>query len=60
MEQVREEIVNGRMRRSYGLTPPGDDALQTEAERMAAAASLVADRRQSPNTVRSAPKVRPA
>ena len=57
---VREEIVNGRARRSYGLSPRGADALRAEAERMAAAASLVTDRGQSPKTVRSARKVSPA
>ena len=60
VELVSEEIVNGRVRRSYGLTPPGAGALRAEAERMAAAASLVADRGQSPKTVRSARKVSPA
>jgi DNA-binding PadR family transcriptional regulator len=60
VELVSEEIVNGRARRSYGLTPPGAGALRAEAERMAAAASLVADRGQSPKTVPSARKVSPA
>jgi len=60
IELVSEEIVNGRARRSYGLTPPGAGALRAEAERMAAAARLVADRVQSPKTVRSARKVSPA
>jgi hypothetical protein len=60
VELVSEEIVNGRARRSYGLTPPGAGALRAEAERMAAATSLVADRGQSPKTVPSARKVSPA
>ena len=60
IELVSEEIVNGRARRSYGLTPPGADALRAEAERMAAAASLVTGRGQSPETVRRARKVSPA
>src|SRR5215468_8696793 len=47
VELVSEEIVNGRARRSYGLTPPGAGALRAEAERMAAAASMVMDRGQS-------------
>ena len=38
---VSEEIVNGRARRSYGLTDAGTAALQAEAKRMAEAASLV-------------------
>jgi PadR family transcriptional regulator PadR len=60
VELVSEEIVNGRARRSYGLTPPGAGALRAEAERMAAAASLVADRGQSPKSGRSARKASPA
>ena len=39
-----EEIVNGRVRRAYGLTPPGAEALRAEAARMAEAARLVTDR----------------
>ena len=38
---VSEEIVSGRARRCYGLTDAGAAALQTEAKRMADAASLV-------------------
>ena len=44
VELVREEIVNGRARRSYGLTPPGAGALRAEATRMAEVARLVTDR----------------
>ena len=44
VELVREEIVSGRVRRSYGLTPPGAGALRAEAVRMAEAARLVTDR----------------
>ena len=44
VELVREEIVNGRVRRCYGLTPPGAGALRAEAARMAEAARLVTDR----------------
>src|SRR5487761_408228 len=43
VELVREEIVNGRARRSNGLTPPGAGALRAEAARMAEAARLVTD-----------------
>jgi PadR family transcriptional regulator, regulatory protein PadR len=39
--QVGEEVVNGRTRRSYALTPEGTAALQAEAQRMAAAARVV-------------------
>ena len=38
---VSDEIVNGRVRRSYGLTDPGAAALRAEAVRMAEAAQLV-------------------
>jgi PadR family transcriptional regulator, regulatory protein PadR len=38
---VSDEIVNGRVRRSYGLTDPGAAALRSEAVRMAEAAQLV-------------------
>lgn len=44
IEVVREEIVSGRARRYYGLTPTGATALRGEAQRMAAAARLVTDR----------------
>ena len=60
VELVSEEIVAGRVRRSYGLTSSGAGALRAEAERMAAAASLVVGRGQSPKAVRVARKVRPA
>jgi PadR family transcriptional regulator, regulatory protein PadR len=43
VELVSEETVNGRPRRSYGLTKDGTSALQAEAARMAEAASLVID-----------------
>ena len=43
VELVSEETVNGRPRRSYGLTDSGAGALQAEATRMAEAASLVID-----------------
>jgi DNA-binding PadR family transcriptional regulator len=43
-ELVREEIVSGRARRSYGLTSSGAGALRAEATRLAAAARLVTDR----------------
>ena len=44
VQLVREEIVNGRARRSYGLTGAGSAALRAEATRMAAAAELVTSR----------------
>jgi PadR family transcriptional regulator, regulatory protein PadR len=39
--QVSEQVVNGRTRRSYALTPDGTAALRAEAERMARAAEVV-------------------
>jgi PadR family transcriptional regulator, regulatory protein PadR len=38
---VSEELVAGRVRRSYGLTADGSAALRAEAQRMAEAARLV-------------------
>jgi PadR family transcriptional regulator, regulatory protein PadR len=38
---VGEEVVAGRVRRSYGLTDEGSAALRAEAKRMAEAARLV-------------------
>jgi PadR family transcriptional regulator PadR len=55
IEVVREEIVNGRARRYYGLTPGGAAALREEAQRMAAAARLVTDR-----VTRGVPPPKPA
>ncbi|MGX6602570.1 PadR family transcriptional regulator [Micromonosporaceae bacterium Da 78-11] len=41
---VNEEIVNGRARRYYALTPEGHAALLTEATHLAEAARAVIDR----------------
>jgi PadR family transcriptional regulator, regulatory protein PadR len=41
---VSEEIVNGRARRSYGLTDSGAAALRAEAARMEQAAAVVTGR----------------
>ncbi len=41
---VSEEIVNGRARRSYGLTDSGTAALKAEATRMEQAAAIVTNR----------------
>ena len=41
IEVVRDEVVSGRARRHYALTPDGRSALQAEAARMAAAARVV-------------------
>lgn len=40
---VSEEIVSGRVRRSYGLTDGGATALRAEAVRMAEAARIVTE-----------------
>jgi PadR family transcriptional regulator, regulatory protein PadR len=57
---VSEEIVNGRARRSYGLTQPGAAALRAEAKRMAEVASLVTSRDRRLRTGGAGPKARPA
>lgn len=56
---VSEEIVNGRARRSYGLTDAGAGALRAEAERMAAAAQVVTDsqRRAAASVVTGKPRM---
>ncbi|WP_238006857.1 helix-turn-helix transcriptional regulator [Dactylosporangium sp. AC04546] len=41
VEVVSEEIVNGRARRYYALTPEGNDTVQAEAVRLATAAKIV-------------------
>ncbi|MFI6328940.1 PadR family transcriptional regulator [Micromonospora chersina] len=49
MVRVAEEaVVNGRARRTYELTQRGLAALMAEAERMAAAASIVRNRSVRP------------
>lgn len=41
IELSSEEMISGRLRRSYGLTDAGEAALRAEARRMAEAARLV-------------------
>ena len=60
VEVLCVEIGAGWGRRSFGLTSWGAGALGAVAERLAAAASLVVGRGQSPKAVRVARKVRPA
>ncbi len=60
VDLVREEVVNGRARRSYGLTTSGAGALRSEATRMAEAARLVTDRSRHLKAGGSARKARPA
>lgn len=59
---VSEEMVSGRIRRSYGLTDEGSAALRAEAARMAQAARIVteAGRDAAARPVRSRRQVRPA
>lgn len=56
IELVREETVNGRPRRTYGLTPDGSAALSAEAQRMAQAASLVIRMETMPGLLARKPK----
>ncbi|MEU8816669.1 PadR family transcriptional regulator [Actinoplanes sp. NPDC048796] len=44
VQAVREEVVNGRARRYYTLTPDGLAALKAEAAHLAEAARVVTDR----------------
>jgi PadR family transcriptional regulator, regulatory protein PadR len=57
---VSEELVAGRVRRSYGLTDEGSAALRAEAQRMAEAARLVTDDAAAPAVSRLGPKARTA
>ena len=59
---VSEEMVSGRVRRSYGLTDEGSAALRAEAARMARAARIVtgAGRGPAARPARSRRQVRPA
>jgi len=55
---VSEEIVNGRVRRSYGLTDSGATTLRAEAVRMAEAARIVTDEGTPVAASRRAPRGR--
>lgn len=57
---VREEIVNGRARRTYGLTESGAAALRAEARRMAEASSLVTVRGRRLQARAASIRARPA
>jgi PadR family transcriptional regulator, regulatory protein PadR len=57
---VSEEVVAGRIRRSYGLTDAGSAALSAEAQRMAEAARLVTDAVTSPRAARLGRRTRTA
>jgi PadR family transcriptional regulator, regulatory protein PadR len=60
VELVREEIVNDRARRTYGLTASGAGALRAEASRMAEAARLVTNRGHRAKAGGPARKANPA
>jgi PadR family transcriptional regulator, regulatory protein PadR len=45
VEVIGEEVVDGRVRRSYRLTGPGQDILTAEAARLARSAAIVSDHR---------------
>jgi PadR family transcriptional regulator, regulatory protein PadR len=47
IELVREEIVDGRARRTYAITSSGSDALDDEVERMAQLVRAVSPRVRS-------------
>jgi len=55
---VSEEVVGGRVRRSYGLTDAGSGALRAEARRMAEAAQLVTGGAPEPRAARPGRKLR--
>lgn len=58
IEVVNEEVVNGRARRYYALTPQGNDAVQAEAARLVAAAKIVTNqalRRRTLGTTAASP-----
>jgi len=57
---VSEEIVAGRIRRSYGLTDDGATALRDEAQRMAEAAKIVTGAATSPRPGRLGRQTRTA
>lgn len=57
---VSEEMVAGRIRRSYGLTDAGSAALRAEAQRMAEAARLVTGEESVPRPSRLGRKARTA
>lgn len=46
VEADREEIVDGRLRRYYRLTPPGSQRLATEVERLRTTTNVAAKRLQ--------------
>jgi PadR family transcriptional regulator, regulatory protein PadR len=60
VQLVSEQMVGGRMRRTYGLTDAGSGALRAEAVRMAEAARIVTDAAVEPHRGRLGRKPRTA
>ena len=60
IEDDREEIVNGRLRRYYRLTPAGRERLAAETARLQARAAAAAARLKRAARVRPAPAPKPA
>jgi PadR family transcriptional regulator len=61
VEPVKQEVVNGRARRYYALTPDGSAAVRDEAAQMARAARVVTDAGAAPARTRAPrPGVAPA
>jgi PadR family transcriptional regulator, regulatory protein PadR len=60
VRMVGEAMVNGRIRRSYGLTDDGSAALRAEAQRMAEAAYLATGSPAIPPSGGLGRKARPA
>ena len=58
VEMVSEERVDGRLRRTYGLTEGGSAALRAEALRMAEAAELVIGQARETKATPLTPKLR--
>lgn len=48
---VSEETIEGRLRRTYGLTESGATALRAEAQRMAEAARIITEQGSSASSV---------
>lgn len=60
VELQGEEVVSGRVRRSYGLTTAGSTALRAEAARMAEAARVVTKSTRPTASVRAIAPARTA
>jgi PadR family transcriptional regulator PadR len=54
---AKDEVINGRARRYYALTPSGRAALHAEAVRMAESARIVTDRAMRSATINPAARL---